>query len=96
MISRSIRSGANTRNYRQEFGLPADDEPRFFSIHYAVPDKSKGRSQKVMHLVAGDVQVVELWTTTLDAISKHRHEFMMSLSSFNDKAVRAILASRNE
>jgi phosphatidylinositol phospholipase C, delta len=86
---KDIRFGADARNYRQEFGLPADDEPRFFSIHYAVPDKSKGRSQKVMHLVAGDIQVVELWTTTLDAISKHRHEFMMSLSSFNDKAVRA-------
>ncbi len=86
---KEIRFGANARNYRQEFGLPADDEPRFFSIHYAVPDKSKGRSQKVMHLVAGDAHVVELWTTTLDAISKHRHEFMMSLSSFNDKAVGA-------
>lgn len=86
---KDIRSGPDARNYRQEFGIPVEDEHRFFSIHYALPDKSKGRSQKVMHLVAGNDQVVELWTTTLDAISKHRHELMTSLSSFNDKAVRA-------
>jgi len=86
---KEIRSGADARNYRLEFGVPAVDERRFFSILYAIPDKSKGRSQKLMHLIAGDDRTYELWTTTLDAISKHRHELMASLSSFNDKAVRA-------
>lgn len=86
---KEIRSGADARNYRLEFGVPAADERRFFSILYAVPDKSKGKSQKLMHLIAGDDRTYELWTTTLDAISKHRHELMASLSSFNDKAVRA-------
>jgi phosphatidylinositol phospholipase C delta len=86
---KEIRSGVDARNYRQEFGVPSIDEPRFFSILYAVPDKSKGKSQKVMHLIAGDDDIFELWTTTLDAISKHRHELMVSLSSFNDKAVKA-------
>jgi phosphatidylinositol phospholipase C, delta len=86
---KEIRTGADARNYREEFKVPAEDEPRFFSIVYAIPDKSKGRSQKIMHLIAGDDRSFELWTTTLDAISKHRHELMVSLSSFNDKAVRA-------
>lgn len=86
---KEIRSGADARNYRLEFGVPAYDERRFFSILYVVSDKSKGRSQKLMHLIAGDDRTFELWTTTLDAISKHRHELMASLSSFNDKAVRA-------
>jgi phosphatidylinositol phospholipase C delta len=85
---RDIRVGADARNYRQEFGIPSGDEPRFFSIVYAIPDKSKGRSQKVMHLIANDEQTFDLWTTTLDAISKHRQDLMASLSSFHDKAVR--------
>jgi phosphatidylinositol phospholipase C delta len=86
---KEIRCGVDARNYRLESGVPAVDESRFFSILYAVPDKSKGRSQKAMHLIAGDEQSFELWTTTLEAISKHRHELMASLSSFNDKAVKA-------
>lgn len=85
---KEIRVGRDARNYRQEFGIAAEEEPRFFSILYAVPDKSKGRSQKVMHLIAGNDFTFELWTTTLDAISKHRHDLMVSLSSFNDKAVK--------
>lgn len=86
---KDIRAGSNARNYRQEFGVSEDDEPRFFSIIYAVPDKSKGRAQKTMHLIANDEQTFDLWTTTLEAISKHRQELMASLSSFNEKAVRA-------
>jgi phosphatidylinositol phospholipase C delta len=86
---REIRCGANASNYRQEFGIPVEDESRFFSIHYSKPDKPQVRNQKVMHLVAPDKRVMEMWVSTLDAISKHRHELMVSLSSFNDKAVKA-------
>ncbi|KAG0645242.1 Phospholipase C-1 [Hyphodiscus hymeniophilus] len=85
---KDIRMGPDARNYRQEFGVAAEQESRFFSIIYAVPDKSKGRAQKVMHLIASDDQTFDLWTSTLDAISKHRQELMTSLSAFHDKAVR--------
>lgn len=85
---KDIRAGKDAENYRREFGVADADEPRFFSILYAVPDKSKGRSQKMMHLIARDEQTFDLWTTTLDAISKHRQDLMASLSSFHDKAVR--------
>ncbi|CAG8955825.1 hypothetical protein HYFRA_00011694 [Hymenoscyphus fraxineus] len=86
---KDIRVGSDARNYREEFGVSAQDESKFFSIIYAVPDRSKGRSQKVMHLIAADEQTFDLWTTTLDAISKHRQDLMASLSSFHDKAVRS-------
>ncbi|RDW64952.1 putative phosphoinositide-specific phospholipase C [Coleophoma cylindrospora] len=86
---KEVRVGAGTENYKQEFNVPASEESRFFSILYAVPDKSKGKSTKIMHLIASDEQTFDLWTTTLDAISKHRHDLMASLSSFHDKAVRA-------
>lgn len=87
---KEIRSGADARNYAAEYSLPTEEEySRFFSILYTVPDKSKEKSQKLMHLLAKDRHTFELWATTLDAISKHRHELMASLSSFNEKAVRA-------
>ena len=86
---KDIRVGSDARNYRQEFGVAPEHESRFFSIIYAVPDKSKGRAQKVMHLIANDDQTFDLWTSTLDAISKHRQDLMTSLSSFHEKAVRA-------
>lgn len=86
---KDIRVGADARNYRQEFGVSTSDESRFFTIIYAVPDKSKGRAQKSMHLIANDEQTFDLWTSTLDAISKHRQDLMASLSSFHDKAVKA-------
>ena len=86
---KDIRVGADARNYRQEFGVSPSDESRFFTIIYAVPDKSKGRAQKSMHLIASDEQTFDLWTSTLDAISKHRQDLMASLSSFHDKAVKA-------
>jgi phosphatidylinositol phospholipase C, delta len=86
---KDIRVGQDARNYREEFGVSLIDEPRFFTIIYAVPDKSKGRAQKAMHLIASDEQTFDLWTSTLDAISKHRQDLMASLSSFHDKAVKA-------
>ncbi|KUJ15370.1 putative 1-phosphatidylinositol-4,5-bisphosphate phosphodiesterase 1 [Mollisia scopiformis] len=84
-----IRVGIDARNYRQEHGISEADETRFFTIIYNVPDKSKSKSQKLMHLIASDDQTFELWTTTLEAISKHRQELMASLSSFHEKAVKA-------
>ncbi|ESZ98782.1 BcPLC1, phosphoinositide-specific phospholipase C [Sclerotinia borealis F-4128] len=83
-----IRLGSDALNYREEFKVDSQDEPRFFSILYVVPDiKSNGRSTKIMHLIALDEQAFDLWTTTLDAISKHRQDNMSNLTSFNDKAV---------
>lgn len=84
-----IRTGPDARNYREEFGFTEAEEPRFFSVIYNRSDKSNGRSQKTMHLIAPDAKTFEQWTTTLDAISKHRHEFMWQLSAFSDKAVKA-------
>ncbi|KAI1863706.1 hypothetical protein JX265_003843 [Neoarthrinium moseri] len=83
---REIRIGSDTRQYRLDYDVPDSDERRFFSILYAVADKSKS---KAMHLVAEDEETFESWVTALDAISKHRQDLMTSLMSFNDKAIRS-------
>ncbi|ROT43699.1 hypothetical protein SODALDRAFT_375842 [Sodiomyces alkalinus F11] len=82
---KEIRTGTDIRQYRLDFGVPESEESRWFSVLYAVPDKSKS---KMMHLVADDASVFSNWVTTLEAISKHRQDLMASLMAFNDRAIR--------
>ena len=80
-----IRLQADVRNYREEFQISAESEPRWFTIIYADQDRSKGRPLKTMHLVAQSQTDFELWTSTLDDLSRHRHELMAGLAgSFQD------------
>ncbi|KLU84826.1 phosphoinositide-specific phospholipase C [Magnaporthiopsis poae ATCC 64411] len=83
---KEIRTVEDIRQYRLDFGLAKEVEPNFFSILYSVPDKSK---TKMMHLIAENSQVVEMWVSTLYAISMHRQDLMSSLMAFNDKAIRS-------
>lgn len=86
---KEIRVGEDARIYRKESGVSERDASRFFSIIYVNSDASKSRQTKIMHLIASDEQSFDLWTTTLDAISKHRQDLMQSLTAFHDKAVKA-------
>jgi phosphatidylinositol phospholipase C, delta len=83
---KDIYVGDDTKQYRLDCNVAAADADRFFSILYAVPDKSK---DKVLHIIAGDAASFNHWTQTLDAISKHRQDLVTSLMAFNDKAIRA-------
>ncbi|ETS77211.1 hypothetical protein PFICI_11085 [Pestalotiopsis fici W106-1] len=87
---REIRIGSDTRQYCLDFDVPASEQCRFFSILYAVSDKSKS---KTMHLIADDDETFANWVEALEALSKHREELMTSLMSFNDKAIRAYWSS---
>ncbi|KAK6084764.1 phosphatidylinositol-specific phospholipase C [Seiridium cupressi] len=87
---REIRIGSDTKQYRLDYDVPDSEQDRFFSILYAVADKSKS---KTMHLIAEDDEAFANWVGALDALSKHRQELMISLMSFNDKAIRAYWSS---
>ncbi|KAI1496537.1 hypothetical protein F5X99DRAFT_65811 [Biscogniauxia marginata] len=83
---KEVRIGSDIRQYRIDYGIPESDEGRFFTIFYAVPDKSRS---KVMHLVADDEETFTHWITALDSISKHREVHMASLMAFNENAIRS-------
>ncbi|KAI4594914.1 Phospholipase C [Pestalotiopsis sp. 9143b] len=87
---REIRIGSDTKQYCLDFDVPDSEQGRFFSILYAVPDKSKS---KTMHLIADDQETFANWVEALEALSKHRQELMTSLMSFNDKAIRSYWTS---
>ncbi len=82
---KEIRTAEDIRQYRLDYEVNESMEPRFFSIFYLLPDKSRS---KVLHLVAGSDDDFQNWIAALEAISKHRQDFASNLMAFNDKAVR--------
>ncbi|KAI1084176.1 PLC-like phosphodiesterase [Whalleya microplaca] len=82
---KDVRIGSDIRQYRIDYEIPEADEGRFFTIFYAVPDKSRS---KMMHLIAEDEETFAHWVTALDSISKHREVHMASLMAFNENAIR--------
>ena len=75
-----IRLQGDARNYREEFNIPADLESRWFTIIYADQNRAKGRPLKTLHLIAPSQFVFNQWTSTLEDLSKYRHELMAGLA----------------
>ncbi|KAH0566533.1 hypothetical protein GP486_000074 [Trichoglossum hirsutum] len=84
---KEIRVGADARNYREEFGIPAASESRWFTIIYAEYERN-GRL-KALHLIAPDEGMFSLWTTTLEKLSKFRIDMMSGLALQGEKLLRA-------
>lgn len=77
---KGIRIGADARNYREEHNVSEHLEMRWFTIIFANPDGSKNRPVKTLHLIAPDEEVLKLWTTTLEDISRYRIGLMVGLA----------------
>ncbi|PWY77514.1 PLC-like phosphodiesterase [Aspergillus heteromorphus CBS 117.55] len=77
---KEIRVGADARNYREEHQVPQDAESRWFTIVIADAERSKGRAVKTLHLIAPNDYILELWTTTLEHISRYRIGLMAGLA----------------
>ncbi|KKK23734.1 hypothetical protein P175DRAFT_0434074 [Aspergillus ochraceoroseus IBT 24754] len=88
---KEIRVGADARNYREEHQVPQDAESRWFTIVIADPERSKGRPVKTIHLIAPNDHILEVWTMTLEHISRYRIGLMagLAVSSQNEAALKA-------
>lgn len=75
-----IRLRGDARNYRQEFQVAEEYESLWFTIIYADKDRAKGRPVKTMHLMAHSQESFDLWTSTLDELSRYRHNLMKGLA----------------
>ncbi|KAF2195988.1 1-phosphatidylinositol-4,5-bisphosphate phosphodiesterase 1 [Delitschia confertaspora ATCC 74209] len=85
-----LRIGADARHYREECGFPESFEPFWFTIVCSISSRSKGRSTKTLHLVAPDKPTFELWTRTLDCLSRHRIEMMAGLVGSAEKIAKTV------
>ncbi|KAL6708651.1 hypothetical protein ACN47E_002632 [Coniothyrium glycines] len=86
---KEIRSGAEAKHYREECGLSENWAPYWFTIVYTDTTRSKGRI-KTMHLIAPDVGVFNMWTQTLDSVSRNRIDMMAGLLGFADKSAKLV------
>ncbi|RJE19117.1 phospholipase C [Aspergillus sclerotialis] len=77
---KEIRVGADARNYRVEHQVPDDAENQWFTIIIADSERSKGRSVKMLHLIAPNEHILEQWTTTLEHVSRYRIGLMAGLA----------------
>lgn len=75
-----IRLQSEARNHREEYQIPEVLEPYWFTIIYADQDRAKGRPVKTIHLIAPNQYEFELWTSTLNDLSKYRHDLMAGLA----------------
>lgn len=88
---KEIRVGADARNYREEHQVSQEAESRWFTIVIADAERSKGRPVKTIHLIAPNDRLLELWTTTLEYISRYRIGLMAGLaaSTQNEQVLKA-------
>jgi phosphatidylinositol phospholipase C delta len=86
---KEIRSGPEAKHYREECGLSENWAPYWFTIVYSDTTRSKGRI-KTMHLIAPDVGVFNMWTQTLDSVSRNRIDMMAGLLGFADKSAKLV------
>lgn len=77
-----IRVQGEARNYREECQISPDLESLWFTIIYADQTRTKGRPLKTIHLIAQTPSMFNRWTTTLDRLSKYRHDSMAGLAGF--------------
>ncbi|KAF2865143.1 PLC-like phosphodiesterase [Massariosphaeria phaeospora] len=86
---REIRTGSDARNYREECCFPAECEPLWFTIVYSDTTRSKGKI-KTMHLLAPDTAIFNLWTQTLNSVSRERIDMMAGLLGSAEKSAKSV------
>lgn len=87
---RDIRVGADARNSRDDIQIPVEQESCWITIVYDVPERSKGRQIKTMHVIAPNEYILKLWTDALDVVTRERIEIMNALSLNSDKSHRSM------
>ncbi|KAF1918462.1 1-phosphatidylinositol-4,5-bisphosphate phosphodiesteras-like protein 1 [Ampelomyces quisqualis] len=86
---KEIRSGVEAKHYREECDMSENWAPYWFTIVYTDTTRSKGRI-KTMHLIAPDAGVFNMWTKTLESVSRNRIDMMAGLLGFADKSAKLV------
>jgi phosphatidylinositol phospholipase C delta len=86
---KEIRAAADAKHYREECDYSEKWAPYWFTIVYTDTTRSKGKI-KTMNLVAPDAVVFNMWTKTLDSVSRNRSDMMTGLQGFQDKSAKMV------
>ncbi|KAF2028808.1 1-phosphatidylinositol-4,5-bisphosphate phosphodiesteras-like protein 1 [Setomelanomma holmii] len=86
---KEIRSGDEAKHYREELDYSENYALYWFTIVYTDTTRSKGRI-KTMHLIAPDASVFNMWTKTLESVSRNRIDVMAGLLGHADRSAKLV------
>ena len=85
-----VRTGADSRNAREDAQVPEKDEDRFITVVYRPLDSSKGRTTKTMQLLMDSDVVRKYWEDALGQVTRDRAHIMNALSLSREKSERSM------
>ena len=85
-----VRTGAASRNAREDAEVPQHQEDRFMTIVYRPLEHSTGRTTKTMQLLMDSDIVRKYWEDALGQVTRERTHMMNALSSSKDKSERSM------
>ncbi|KIW03442.1 uncharacterized protein PV09_05212 [Verruconis gallopava] len=85
-----VREAKDAREYLEQLQIPADQESRWFTVVYANPNASKGRSLKTLHIVCPDEDTCHLWAETIDRVQRLRIRTMTDLVKGDERSIKGI------
>jgi phosphatidylinositol phospholipase C delta len=86
----AVRDGGEAREYREQFQIAPEDEPRWFTIIYANPDKTRRKETKTMHLTALDERTRKIWVESIDRVQKMRIHTMTEITKGGEKSLKEL------
>lgn len=87
-----VREAKDAREYLQQLSVPAEEEPRWFTVVYLDSSShgSKGRVHKTLHIICPDEVTCHLWTETIDRVQRLRIRTMTDLVKGGEKSIKGI------
>ena len=85
-----VRTGADSRNAREDAQVPEKDEDRFMTVVYRPLESSKGRTTKTMQLLMDSDVVRKYWEDALGQVTRDRAHIMNALSLSREKSERSM------
>ena len=84
-----VRTGADSRNARDDIQVSEQDEERLLTIVYA-DDRSKSRGTRTLHLLIPEKHIMQLWLDAVNQVVAERVASMQALSASADKSEKAM------
>ena len=67
------------KNYREQCGVSKEYERLWFTVIYLDKNRSKGKQDRTINLIAPNPEIFELWTSALMDLKRYRHDLMKGL-----------------
>ena len=84
-----VREAKDAREYLQQLQVPSEDESRWFTVIYSIPNSSK-KVLKTLHIICPDEVTCHLWTETIDRVQRLRIRTMTDIVKGGEKSIKSL------